>query len=118
MTNEFVAAWGYSSSPYQPTNLKAAYKTTLGYNDGTIYNNAALVAPSINSAGAQTFPDLSQPDLWEAGGAYPLTKATPSFSDNFTKVYRSHTLKFGAFTELASNRQGTWSYPNGDLSFS
>jgi hypothetical protein len=117
MTNEFVAAWGYASSPYQPTNLQAAYKTTLGYNDGTIYNSAALVAPSINSAGAQTFPDLSQPDLWEAGGSYPLTKATPSFSDNFTKVYRSHTLKFGAFTELVSNRQGTWSYPNGDLSF-
>jgi hypothetical protein len=117
LTNELVAAWGYSSSPYQPTNLKAAYKTSIGYPYGTIYNTAALVAPSINSAGAQTFPDLSQPDLWEAGGAYPLTKANPAFSDNVTKVYKSHTFKFGAFTELASNRQGTWAYPNGDLSF-
>ena len=117
LTNELVAAWGYSSSPYQPTNLKAAYKTSIGYPYGTIYNTAALVAPSINSPGAQTFPDLSQPDLWEAGGAYPLTKANPAFSDNVTKVYKSHTFKFGAFTELASNRQGTWAYPNGDLSF-
>ena len=64
LTNELVAAWGYSSSPYQPTNLKAAYKASIGYPYGTIYNTAALVAPSINSAGAQTFPDLSQPDLW------------------------------------------------------
>ena len=37
LTNEFVAAWGYASSPYQPTNLSAAYKTTLGYPYGTIY---------------------------------------------------------------------------------
>lgn len=117
LTNEFVAAWGYARSPYQPSNLPAAYKSTIGYPDGTIYNSAAKVAPSINSAGAQTFPDLSQPDLWEVGGEYPLVKANPAFSDNVTKVVRNHTFKFGMFTELAGNRQGTWSYPNGDLSF-
>lgn len=117
LTNEFVAAWGYASSPYQPTDLQAAYKSTIGYPYGTIYSSAALVAPSINSAGAQTFPDLSQPDLWEVGGSYPLVKANPAFSDNVTKVYKAHTFKFGAFTELASNRQGTWAFPNGELSF-
>jgi Carboxypeptidase regulatory-like domain len=117
LTNEFVAAWGYANSPYQPTNLSAAYKSTIGYPYGTVYSSAALVAPSINSAGAQTFPDLSQPDLWEVGGSYPLVKANPAFSNNVTKVYKTHTFKFGAFTELASNRQGTWAYPNGDLSF-
>jgi hypothetical protein len=117
LTNEFVAAWGYANSPYQPTNLSAAYKSTINYPYGTIYSSAALVAPSINSAGAQTFPDLSQPDLWEVGGSYPLVKANPAFSNNVTKVYKTHTFKFGVFTELASNRQGTWAYPNGDLSF-
>ena len=117
LTNELVAAWGYANSPYKPSNIQAAYKSTIGYDYGTIYSSAALMAPSISSAGAQTFPDLSEPDLWEVGGAYPSVKANPSFSDNVTKVYRSHTIKFGAFTELASNKQGTYAYPNGDLSF-
>ncbi|WP_158822693.1 TonB-dependent receptor [Granulicella sp. S156] len=117
LTNEFVAAWGYASSPYTPSDLQAAYKSTLGYGYGTIYSSAAKLAPSINSAGAQTFPDMSQPDLWEDGGSYPSVKANPAFSDNVTKVYKSHTLKFGAYTDLASNRQGTYAYPNGNLSF-
>jgi hypothetical protein len=117
LTNEFVAAWGYASSPYTPSDLQAAYKSTLGYDYGTIYSSAAKLAPSISSAGAQTFPDMSQPDLWENGGSYPSVKANPAFSDNVTKVYKSHTIKFGAYTDLASNRQATYAYPNGDLSF-
>ena len=117
LTNEFVAAWGYASSPYTPSDLQAAYKSTLGYGYGTIYSSAAKLAPSISSAGAQTFPDMSQPDLWEVGGSYPSVKANPAFSDNVTKVCKSHTLKFGAYTDLASNRQATYAYPNGDLSF-
>lgn len=117
LTNEFVFAWGYATSPYKPTDIAASYKSTIGYPYSTVYNSAAKVAPSINSAGAKTFPDLSQPDLWEAGGSYPLSKANPSFSDNLTKVYRSHTIKLGAFTELAGNHQASYVYPNGRLWF-
>jgi hypothetical protein len=117
LTNELVAAWGWVNSPYKPTNEQAAYKSTIGYPYATIYNSASLMAPSISSAGEQTFPDLSQPDLWGASGTYPLVKATPSFSDNITKLYKNHTVKFGAFTQLASNYQGSYYSPNGDLSF-
>jgi hypothetical protein len=52
LTNELVAAWGYANSPYKPTDIQAAYKSTIGYGYGTIYTSAALVAPSINSAGS------------------------------------------------------------------
>jgi hypothetical protein len=117
LTNEFIAAWGWVSSPYRPTDLAAASKSTIGYPYGTIYNGLSALAPSINSAGAQTFPDLSQPDVWGSSGSYPLKKATPSFADNLTKVYRSHTIKVGAYTELVSNYQGSFYFPNGDLSF-
>ncbi|WP_350448945.1 carboxypeptidase regulatory-like domain-containing protein [Paracidobacterium acidisoli] len=118
LTNEFVAAWGYVNSPNKPTNLSAAYKSTLGYPYETIFNSASSLAPSINSAGPQTFPDLSQADYWEPNGTYPLRKENPSFSDNITKVYRNHTFKFGAFTELAGNFQGTAANVNGSLYFS
>jgi Carboxypeptidase regulatory-like domain len=117
LTNEFVFGWGWDNGPFAPTNLQAIYKSTLGYPYATLYNSASPVAPSINSAGAQTFPDISQPAFYGADGTYASKKAIPSFADNVTKVWRSHTFKFGAFTELAGNDQGTWSYPNGSLSF-
>jgi hypothetical protein len=117
LTHEFVFGWGWANEPFSPTKLQAIYKTTLGYPYATLYNSASQVAPSINSAGAQTFPDISQPAFFTAAGVYPTKKAIPSFADNVTKVWRSHTFKFGAFTELVGNEQGTWSYPNGDLGF-
>lgn len=118
LTNEFVAAWGFLNSPDTPTNVKASYSSTINYPYGTVYN-ASPVAPGIYSAGAQTFPDMSQPDLWSTGGgSYPTKKATPSFSDNVTKVYKTHTFKLGLFTQLLSNDQGSYETPNGVYSFS
>ena len=117
LTNEFVFGWGFGNEPFSPTNLQAIYKSTLDYPYATVYNTASQVAPSINSAGAQTFPDISQPAFYDAAGQYVTKKAIPSFADNVTKVWRSHTFKFGAFTELVGNDQGAWSFPNGQLSF-
>jgi hypothetical protein len=117
LTNEFVAAWGWVSSPIAPLDVQASYSSTIGYTYGTVFNSS-LVAPGISSAGAQTFPDMSQPDLWSAsGGEYPTSKATPSFSDNITKVWKNHTFKFGAFTELVNNYQGSYEDYNGTYSF-
>lgn len=115
LTNEFVFAWGYANSPYKPTDIKAAYASTVGYSYGSIFNNS-LVAPSIN--GTWGVPDTSQPDIWSAsGGQYPLKKATPSFSDNVTKVWKQHTFEAGLFTELVNNYQGNFVDYNGTYSF-
>jgi len=117
LTNEFIFGWGWANEPYSPTDLQAIYKTTLGYPYATVYNSSSPVVPSINSAGAQTFPDISQPAFYNTAGVYPTKKATPSFAENVSKVWRTHTFKAGAFTELVGNDQGTWSYPNGQLNF-
>lgn len=118
LTNEFVFGWGWGNEPFSPTNLKAIYKSTLGYPYATVYNNASLVAPSLSANyAAQTFPDISQPAFYDASGKYVIKKAIPSFADNVTKVWRAHTFKVGGFTELVGNDQGAWSYPNGNLSF-
>jgi len=118
LTNEFVGAWGWVNSPTTPANIKASYLTTIGYPYGTIFNSS-LVAPGVFSPGAKTFPEMAQADVWSAsGGAYPEKKANPSFSDNVTKVYKTHTFKFGAFTELANNYQGSYENLNGEFAFS
>jgi len=119
LTNEFVFGWGWANEPFSPSNLQAIYKSTLGYPYKTVYDSASLVAPSLSANSTpRTFPDISQPAFYGAGGSYPTKKAIPSFADNVTKVWRNHTFKFGAFTELVGNDQGVWSYPNGNVSFS
>ena len=115
LTNEFVFGWGWANGPTAPSNLSAMYKTTLGYPYQTIYNSASLVVPSLASAGAQTFPDISQPAFFNSAGEFPLKKQSPSFADNVTKVWKTHTIKVGGFTELVGNDGAGYEYPNGEI---
>src|SRR5437868_12042497 len=83
LTNELVFGWGWANEPFSPTNLQAIYKSALGYPYGTVYSNASQVAPSISANYTpKTFPDISQPAFYGAGGSYPTKKAIPSFADN------------------------------------
>ena len=115
-TNELIATWGYGNFPVGPSDISTIYKTTLGYNYGSIFNGSLLI-PSYNSAGSQTFPDFSQQDIFEPTGKYTVRKEVPQFEDDFTKVWGTHTIKLGAFTENVSNLQGSFSNINGQLSF-
>ncbi|GGH06127.1 carboxypeptidase-like regulatory domain-containing protein [Silvibacterium dinghuense] len=117
LTNEFVFGWGYFNGATKAADLPAIYKSALGYSYGTVFNTASEVAPSIIAPGAQTFPNITQPALFGANNDYPSKKQIPSFADNVTKVWRSHTFKAGVFTELAGNQQGTWAFANGELGF-
>jgi hypothetical protein len=118
LTNEFLATWGWASNPVAPPNPSASFRTTLGYPSsyGTVFNTGALVIPSYSSAGAMTFPDFSEQDIFEAGhGSYLTKKEQPSFADNLVKVWGTHTIKIGAFTETADNEQGSFESPNGSV---
>jgi hypothetical protein len=118
LTNEFLATWGWASNPVAPPNPSAAFRSTLGYPTGygTVFNTGALLIPSYSSAGAMTFPDFSQQDIFEAGhGSYLTKKEQPSFADNVVKVWGTHTIKIGAYTETADNEQGSFESPNGSF---
>lgn len=118
LTNEFIFGWGWANGPTTPSKLSAIYKSALGYPYQTVYNSASQVAPSLDANyTAKTFPDISQPALFDAAGVFPLKKASPSFADNITKVWRTHTIKAGAYTELIGNDGGSWETPNGQFSF-
>ena len=103
-TNEFIAAWGFGSFPFGPPTASAADKSTLGYTYGSVYNESALI-PSYSSPGNNTFPDFSQGDWFEPNGFYLVRKETPSFTDNFSKVWGKHTVKVGGYTQNTNNLQ-------------
>lgn len=119
-TNEFIASWGYGYFPFAPPNPSAAFRTTLGYPTGagygTVFNGGSKLIPSYSANfQPQTFPDFSNPDIFEPNGTYQVRKEIPGFADNFTKVWGSHTVKIGAFTQNVSNFQGSFSQLNGSI---
>ncbi|WP_353071742.1 TonB-dependent receptor [Tunturiibacter gelidoferens] len=116
-TNELRVAVGWLDNPFSASNLKAMDISTLGYPYGTVYNNASELVPSINSPGARTLPDISQPDLFGNGGVYNTNKKAPSVADDVTFVYRTHTFKMGGYWSRSGNKQETYGSPNGSLSF-
>jgi len=119
LTNETILTWNKSNSPYTPNKLSAAYRTTIGWTDPTVFGGGTndLMAPSIYSAGARTFPEMSQGDIFQHNGQFGLMKTAPSVQDNVTKVYRNHTLKAGFFYNMIGNYQVNFVRPNGILSF-
>jgi len=114
LTNEAIASWGYGNIPVAPPNLSAAYKSTLGYPYGTVFNNGAKVIPAYSSPGSFSFPDFSQADIFEAtGSVYTVRKEIPSFADNLTKVWRTHTIKAGFYAANTGNLQGAFAVSGG-----
>ena len=119
LTNEMVASWGWGNSPLGSSNFDAVSKTTLNYPySATVFNTGVKMIPSYNSAGGGSFPDFSQADIFEGGGGkFVVRKEMPSFTDNLTKVWRTHTFKAGFFWERVGNFQGNYLFPNGLFDF-
>jgi Carboxypeptidase regulatory-like domain len=121
-TNDFLAAWAFGSYPFTTANPSALYRTTNGYpaNYGKVFSSKSLNLPAYNSAGNETFPDFSQDSIFEnPPGEYAVKKEAPQFADTFTKVWGTHTIKIGGFTQTTDNYQSSFSYyEDGDMQFS
>jgi len=114
LTNEAIASWGYGNIPVAPPKLSAAYKSTLGYPYGGVFDNGAKVIPAYSSPGSFTFPDFSQADIFEStGNVYIVRKEIPSFADNVTKLWHTHTIKAGVYAANTGNLQGAFAVTGG-----
>lgn len=117
MTNEMVVTFAKMDAPFM-ANIDAVSKATLGWTYRNVYGNGHNdpMIPSVYSAGARTFPDVSNPDLFAHGG-FPMRKVTPTFADNLSKVYKQHTFKAGFYYAMPGNQQAGFNNPNGTFSF-
>jgi hypothetical protein len=115
-TNDFMAAWAFGSFPFVQPDPKAAQRSTLGYNASKVFTTSSLNIPAYGGV-TYGFPDFSQNSIFEnPPGKYAVKKEAPQFSDTLTKVWRTHTLKMGAFTQTTDNYQSTFStYQDGNL---
>jgi hypothetical protein len=124
-TNDFLAAWAFGSYPFTTPDPAAAERATLGYPDsyakvfappaGESYG--VLNIPQYNSNG--NIPDFSQNSIFSNPiGKYAVKKEAPQFGDTLTKVWGTHTIKIGGFTQTTDNYQSSFSYSlDGNMSF-
>ena len=79
-----------------------------------IFHNGVDQIPSISGWGGE-FPTIFNPGGFEAGGSEGLfaKKHLPSVSDTVSKVWGTHTAKFGAYYEYVINNQPNNTYSNG-----
>jgi len=109
-TNDFMAAWAFGDFPFTQPDPSAAHRDTLGYPYGKVFQTTSLNIPAYSSAGSYTFPDFSQASIFDnPPGKYAVRKESPQFSDTLTKVWGTHTVKMGAYTQNTDNYQSTFS---------
>ncbi len=117
MSNEFVFAYTYIDFPNVFQDPAKVSKKALGINFQGLYHNGLDQIPSLTSWGGE-LATLLNPSGFQIGGPSQglfAKKDLPNFSDNLSKVWGTHTAKFGVFYEHVINDQPTNGYANGAL---
>jgi hypothetical protein len=120
LTNEFVFGYTFIGFPNVFEDPAKVDRTNVGYNYTGLYKNGVSQIPSFGGFGwtAQEAAVVFNPGGFEAGGATQglyANKYMPSFSDTVSKVWGTHTVKFGFFYEWIRNAQPANNNTNGNL---
>lgn len=120
MTNEFVFGYTYIGFPNVFQDPSKVDRTKVGYNYAGLFNNKVSQIPSFGGLGwtNQEAALVFNPGGFEAGGATAglyADKWLPSASDTVSKVWGTHTAKFGLFWEHIRNSQPANNNTNGYL---
>lgn len=106
MTNELFAAMSELDQTFSSGDAKQMSKSYWGYPYQGIFNNGSYDLPQIatySSTGAEILPFAITPDY--SFGPFIAKKYLPSGGDNFSYLWRNHTLKFGVYLERDTANQ-------------
>jgi hypothetical protein len=120
VTNEFVFGYTFVGFPNVFSDPTKVDRKTVGYNYPGLFKNGVSQIPSFGGLGwtNQEAAVVFNPGGFEAGGASEglyANKYMPSASDTVSKVWGTHTAKFGVFWEHIRNAQPANNNSNGNL---
>ncbi|HKO18606.1 MAG TPA: TonB-dependent receptor, partial [Acidobacteriaceae bacterium] len=117
-TNEFIAGLSYLYDPITFANEKAVDRTALNYPYAYPGSSTTIMPNIMNSWWTN---DMGIPQMFDTGrGSYFERKWQPSIDDNFTRVLRTHTIKFGVSWMQSADRGsnvGQTDGPNGTAQY-
>ena len=114
LTNEFVFAEANFLNPIALANPSAVDPSKLGFHLTGLFGDA--YAPQIPNtiSWSKAAPGYFAPTFGQKfeGGDFGKYSASPSISDNITKVAGTHTLKFGFYWDFDRNWQAASNFQN------
>ncbi|MDQ1474346.1 MAG: hypothetical protein QOJ99_5826 [Bryobacterales bacterium] len=118
LTNEFVGSFTYIGFPNTLANPDAVNRQKIGYPYHGFFNNGVLLIPNISGSNNQV-ATLSNQGGWgtNLSAVYPANKPMASIADNLSKVWGTHTMKAGFYTEYVANIQPGSGAQQGTLTF-
>jgi Carboxypeptidase regulatory-like domain len=114
LSNEFVFGYTYIDFPNVFQDPSKVSRKALNIPFTGLFNNGVDQLPSFTGWGGE-MATMFNTGGFEAGGSAGLfaKKDLPSFSDTVSKVWGTHTVKFGAYYEYVINNQPNNTYSNG-----
>lgn len=114
LSNEFVFGYTYIDFPNVFQDKRKVSKNALGIPFNGLWHNGVDQIPSLTGWGGE-FATMLNPSGFQIGGSDGLfaKKYMPSITDNLTKVWGTHTLKFGFYFEYTINNQPSNNNANG-----
>lgn len=116
LTNEAIFTYTNLYVPFTIPNLKNFTADALGINFKHIFNDTVNNQIPAITGWSDGMANLIQPSGFETGSLY-ADKWLPSFSDNLSKVWGTHTMKFGFYYEWTKNQQPSSNYVNGEMQY-
>ena len=117
LTNEFVFGYTFIGFPNVFQDPAKVDRTALNIPFQGVYKNGVKQIPQLTGWGGSEFATILNPGGFEVGGSRGLfaDKYLPSVSDNITKVWGTHTMKFGFYYEFVINDQPNSGNTNGQI---
>ena len=114
LSNEVVFGYTYINFPNVFKDPSKVDRTALNIPFSGIFNNGVKQVPSITGWGGEVGTMLN-PSGFQLGGSQGLyaTKWLPSVGDTVSKVWGTHTMKFGGYYEFVVNKQPSSNTANG-----
>jgi len=118
LTNELIFNWVYVNLPNSFQDRTKVERGSLGINYTMLFNhgdNSKLIYPEMDGWGDGIPNQLN--GGFELSGTVFAKKTLPSLADNITKVWKTHTAKFGFYWERTWNQQPGGNAVNGTTQF-
>jgi hypothetical protein len=116
LTNELIFTYTDLYVPFTLPNAANITQQKLGIAFPHIFNNTVNNQIPEITGWSDGVANLIQPSGFETGSLY-AHKWLPSASDNVSKVWGTHTMKFGAYWERTKNQQPSDGSTNGELAY-
>jgi hypothetical protein len=112
LTNEFIYTFTRLNLPNAFEDPSKVDPASLGINVPSIFGGAPHEIPDLTGWGGG-YANLIQPSGYQVSGSLYAYKDLPTIADNLSKVWGTHTMRFGFYWEAAKNDQPTSNSANG-----